>query len=224
MSLTKPDQLDFSLILASIVHDLKNGIALLGSQFESYLSDNPPSSETSQSDAQLISLELSRLNAGLVQLLGLYKIDKDQISLNKNLHCASELVEDIIAEYELLTERKGIQVELKIYSDDNWLFDDQLMHSVISNLFTNAIRYTKKKLTVEVSTSEQLTISISDDGNGFPDNMLNTDQQNVSQQSHATSTQLGIFFARTIIAMHGGRLNLSNSSKHGGGLVTIILD
>ena len=217
------DTPEFSLVLASIVHDLKNGLSLLSNQFERYLVNNPPVNEECSNDAKLMTFELTRLNAGLVQLLGLYKLDQKQLSLHRSMIQLIEMFEDLEASHELLLERRNVKLTIEVDEMLSWYMDGNLIASVLNNIVTNAIRYTETQLHITVEVKDSLIITIADDGTGFPDAMLGSESPVLDNDLKTGSTQLGLYFARAIISMHGGSISLSNGTPLKGGCVQIEL-
>ena len=102
------DTVDYALILTSAVHDMKNSLCLLLQSIESMSADINPSQDDRKHGAKLADLhyEVLRLNSGLIQVLSLYRNDKDQLPLN--------IAECFIADY--FTE---FCIKNQLYSDSN---------------------------------------------------------------------------------------------------------
>ena len=99
-----------------------------------------------------------------------------------------------------------------------------MIMEVLENLLSNAIRYSRKRIDIKVSlTSQQLILSVQDDGNGFLE-----DTQTVTSAFHQknikdslTHTGMGMYLARLYCEKHGGKLLLDNE-KSGGAIVTAV--
>ena len=109
-------------------------------------------------------------------------------------------------------------------------FDRELVASVISNVLTNAIRYAGHALLIGIEEDgEQLIISVNDDGPGYPERMLERQQDYIQGLDASTgSTGLGLYFAARIAALHErngvtGRIEISNGGALGGGLFRLYL-
>ena len=95
---------------------------------------------------------------------------------------------------------------------------------VTENLLSNALRYAKKQITINVSvTQQELKICVEDDGSGFDRDMETVTkafyQQNVKDSlNHAG---MGMYISRLYCEKHGGRLVVENSEA-GGAAVTAL--
>lgn len=95
----------------------------------------------------------------------------------------------------------------------------------LDDVFRNAETFAKSRVKVSFSRSlENLQIIVSDDGEGFPENVLARAGQpwNSTRQGDEGHRGLGIFIAQTLIEAVGGSILFGNSVS-GGGEVNIIL-
>jgi signal transduction histidine kinase len=109
-------------------------------------------------------------------------------------------------------------------------FDRELVASVLANSINNAIRYAKDALLITVSDEAgQLVITINDDGEGYPPEMIERQADYVQGINHSSgSTGLGLYFAGRIAALHqrngvGGYTRISNGGPLGGGVFSLYL-
>ncbi len=77
--------LDFSTVIASTVHDMKNSLAMLMRAHSQWLANLPGPSRQS-AEQGVIEFEFAHLNGMLVQLLGLYKLGVNQMPLQPAYH------------------------------------------------------------------------------------------------------------------------------------------
>jgi hypothetical protein len=172
----------------------------------------------------VLQYEAARVNTTLVQLLALYKLEQDQLPLNIGYHGVLDFVESVTAQHaELMTVRQ-IDVRCDIDDELSWFFDYDLCASVINNVITNTIRYTKHQIVITAwSENEQLVIEIADDGPGYPPSMVEQAANYMLGINHSTgSTGLGLFFAGQVAALHqknghSGRIELHNARRLPGG-------
>jgi two-component system sensor histidine kinase RegB len=100
----------------------------------------------------------------------------------------------------------------------------------LGNLIENATQFAKSRVDVDATWDRNdITVSIADDGPGFPEDMLarlgepylTTRARNTAPESDAPGgLGLGIFIAKTLIERSGGRMAFGNR-KTGGARVTI---
>ncbi len=219
----------FETVLASTVHDMKNSLSLLMGQLDNLSIKLEAGSENQQSVSS-IRYESSRINQSLMQLLSLYKLENNQLSIQITEVEVVDFIEDCVATHSLLAENNGI--ELKVDCDDSiiWFFDQDMVGIAINNILGNSIRYTKKQVVVSVKVVDgQLIIQIDDDGQGYPESMIDNPEQFIKKVNYNTgSTGLGLFFSATIALNHQrsgrqGSIRLSNDGLLNGGSFQITL-
>ncbi|MFJ3484301.1 sensor histidine kinase [Pseudomonas sp. NPDC090202] len=222
--------LDFSMVIASTVHDMKNSLATLTQAHSQWVKLLPP---THQGTAEqgVIDYEFAHLNGMLVQLLGLYKMGVNQLPLRPDYHELDDFIEAQLAFHQEVLASRGIVARYEV--DDFGLpgfFDRELVGSVISNVVINAIRYARSEVLISAGqVGEQLVIRVNDDGAGFPAQMLEQQSDLVlGIKQSSGSTGLGLYFAAHIARQHQrqgvhGHIEIANGGELGGGLFSIYL-
>jgi two-component system sensor histidine kinase RegB len=100
----------------------------------------------------------------------------------------------------------------------------ELMHA-LEDLLSNARDFAKTKVTVMIRcTVDEVTVTISDDGPGFPAGVLARvgAPWNTSRRGEGAHRGLGIFIASTLIETLGGSILYGNAIS-GGGEVKVYL-
>ena len=223
-------EVSFSFVLASSVHDMKNSLGMLINTLGDVMSKYPPQNQEHAKSYAILEYEAARINSELIQLLSLYRLDHD----NVRVHIDECIVVDILSEqiarnFELLQSRN---IELILECDEDLIgyFDSDLVGGVINNIIVNCARYSKQKLKISAQeTTEGLCISVEDDGPGYPDDMLNASTFAESRTNFAGGRpHLGLLFANKVSQMHKdksrqGFIRLSNHSDLGGGSFKLFL-
>ncbi|MHB2061835.1 sensor histidine kinase [Pseudomonas monsensis] len=222
--------LDFSTVIASTVHDMKNSLAMLMQAHSQWLA-RLPQAQRSGAEQGVIDFEFAHLNGMLVQLLGLYKLGVNQMPLQPAYHELDDFIEAQLAAHQEVFASRGI---IATYEVDPLsplgFFDRELVASVLGNCINNAIRYARESLLITVSDEAgQLVLSINDDGDGYPAEMLERQADYVQGINHSSgSTGLGLYFANRIAALHQrngvvGHTEISNGGPLGGGVFSLYL-
>lgn len=222
--------IDFPAFLASAAHDMKNSLGMLLNTLEEVVGNCSPDDCPSHNLLSQMQYEATRVNSNLIQLLTLYKIDRDQFSVNIS-HCSvADLLEESIIQNKPLLDYKGVEAFIDFPDDLYWFFDQNLISGVINNVLNNAFRYAGDRIRIRAAEKDGwLMISIEDNGEGYPDEMLGTGVQTNKEVSFKTgSTGLGLFFASMAAMMHKnkgreGYIEISNGGEYGGGCFTIML-
>ena len=219
------DGLDFSTVLASTVHDMKNSLALLMQSWTQWVERLPP--ELAESGERgVIEYESLRLNGMLMQMLGLYKLQLNALPLRPDWVDVDDLLQAQLARHSEILWARQITGSYSLDDPDLLHFmDEELVGSVIANVINNSIRYTRSAIHLHAAVTEedQLLIAISDDGQGYPTDMLGrystgTRDADITQGS----TGLGLYFGQCIARLHQrdgrhGHIELSNGGRLGGG-------
>ncbi len=228
-----PIKLDFSAIMASSVHDMKNSIQLLLGTLDEVVDELPAEAK---SHAKILRAEAEgrRINDQLIQLLTLYKAGNTKQSLRLSEHSVNEFLEELHIENHELLSLRGIELSITCDEELAWFFDRELLKGVINNLITNAQQYTKNKIELNASLCDKkLLFSVDDNGPGYPDAMLKcygTPHEIIPDKNSTETggTGLGLFFSATIAHLHRNRkecgyLQTSNNGIDGGARCTISL-
>lgn len=224
-------QIDFSTLMAASVHDMKNIIAAIGQAYETLLAQLPEELRRS-AQTRLIEQEALRLDGMLMQLLGLYKLEHDQLRLQSEYHRIDELFEDVTNRHHELLAYRNIKVQMDLDDPDlEGFFDANLLRTVLDNALGNAVNYCRQHIILHASGQDNgLLIQINDDGAGYPDSLLGSIRQREASSidRDSGSTGLGLHFAASIIAMHDqperpARLQLGNGGQLPGACMSIWL-
>ena len=91
--------------------------------------------------------------------------------------------------------------------------DQHMVHNVVENLVANALRFTKKVVTVNMSLDdEKITITVLDDGSGFPIEILEKGAAPFlcSNGCEGEHFGMGLYICHLLCGKHGGSLSLEN--------------
>jgi signal transduction histidine kinase len=222
--------LDFSTVIASTVHDMKNSLAMLGQAHAQWLAQLPEELRGGTARG-VIEYEFARLNGMLVQLLGLYKLGVNQLPLRPGYQEVEDFICAQLARHGEVLSSRGIAARCEVEEFDLMgFFDQELLGSVVANVIANSIRYARSALLISAREEDgQLLLSINDDGVGYPPAMLDQQADYVLGLNQSSgSTGLGLYFAARIAELHErngvvGRIELRNGGPLGGGEFRIYL-
>lgn len=222
--------LDFSLVLANTVHDMKNSLSMVVGALDEIADHCGNSGCASQQVFSQLRYEGKRLNSNLIQILTLYRINSDHYSLNIAEHDVSEVLEECYLENEGLLTLKGIELEMDCEDGLMCFFDRELVGSIINSVINNAYKYTRDRIRIGARRQDGYTaIFIEENGRGYPAAMLHAVGQKPGDiDIRNGSTGLGLFFTATIAGMHqdkgrNGYITTTNEGIEGGGRFTLYL-
>lgn len=224
------EKVDFSLILASSVHDMKNSIGMLIASLETFIEEHPPENDHQRKHFNTLHYESSRINAELVQLLTIYRMQNDHLPVRVDQHFVIDVLEDQVARNHALIESRGIHLNLRCEDNLEWVFDADLVGSVVQNVLVNCARYTRGEIELSAKVVDDLLeICVADDGQGYPQAMMESPARMVDEANLSNgNTHLGLYFAEQIAALHKqknriGYIKLENGEPLGGGCFKMVL-
>ena len=100
---------DFSLIIASAVHDMKNSLGMLLHSVDS-MCDELPEEWKKKPNVATVQYEAERVNSYLVQLLGLYRLQNKLLSLHIDEYYLEDLLDEQAAHYTQIFQSKNIEL------------------------------------------------------------------------------------------------------------------
>lgn len=219
------DQLDMATVLASTVHDAKNSLGLISNQLDDVMTELKGTNPEHARQLKRILLESNRINSALTHMLGVYKVDNQLLHPALDEVLVMEVLEDAASRYAGSLKQQNIQVDIQCEDEDMvWIMDEALINNVLTNIMTNAIRYTRDWIgLIAFEENGQLCICIDDNGDGYPDALLNCLAPDASLKVKTSSTGLGVYFAHRIAELHvdkaqgrHGRIELINKENGGG--------
>ena len=223
----RPD-IDFSMVLASAVHDMKNSLGMLLNSLDDLRQEQKDSVGQSPK-FNTLQYEAERMHNDLVQLLGIYRLGENNLSAHIEEHFVPDFLAEHMARHRPLLDGLGIQFELDA-DEINGFFDRDLLTGVLNNTLNNALRYTRHRILLKATEREGfLVISVEDDGDGYPENMQHNGTPDFRTLNFENgSTSLGLFFASSVAKLHRngelqGSICLHNESVLGGGVFEIWL-
>ena len=229
--MSEQNELDFSTILATSAHDMKNSLFMLLQSIEHLdLADNlTPKQHQAVADLHYQTL---RINGSLMQLLSLYRDEQKQLPIYIEEHSVAEMIQEVLDRNRLYLNSHHVKVVLEVDTDLTAYFDQDLVTYLIADIFVNALRHTNKSVTLRAFTDQQyVNIQVEDDGEGYPEHMLAINQHTDSQFNACKGRSgLGLLFAQKIASEHKTKqlqghilLENKNKSKSSGSLFTLRL-
>lgn len=160
----------------------------------------------------------------ITDLLNTSHLDAGKVQPHKNSVNLIGLIDQVIAELQEKTESRRQRIKFTHGKQVIDIFvDERLILMVIENLVDNASKYSPEGKAIEVTLSPHKTdveITIKDHGFGIP----KTDQKKLFQKfsrienpktENIAGTGLGLYWAKKIVDLHDGTIELQKSSDKG---------
>ncbi|MDD2759456.1 MAG: HAMP domain-containing sensor histidine kinase [Methylomonas sp.] len=217
----------FSTILGSTVHDIKTSLGtLLGLIQHLSLSQTPQQ----QDDIRQLEFEANRINHSLMQLLVIYKIDSHKFSLIVDEYPVIDLINEAKSQQIGFLQQNTVDIRVSCSEELMGYCDYQQVTNAIGNILNNALRYMRQSVLISAfEEAGYLKICIEDDGEGYPERLLNADLTKPSELDWVSgNTGLGLYFVAAIAGFHKNRdkagfVKIDNQSRLGGARFCLFL-
>jgi signal transduction histidine kinase len=130
-------------MIANISHDLRTPLTSLSGFIETlYLRRKDITLPEREQYLTIAMKESDRLKKLIDDLFELSKLEANQVNMNAEAFPIAELLQDVIAKYEVICQEKGITISSNLSEQTPWVVADiKLIDRVLQNLLDNAIKY-----------------------------------------------------------------------------------
>lgn len=212
-------------LVANVSHDLRTPIATLIAYIETMqLKDAELSADERRKYLKVARKHCERLSSLVDDLFELARLETNETKLNSEPFSIAELVQDVVQNYELAAQEKGISLASNIGQELSYVKGDiGLVERVLENLIINALRHTPKGGTVGIMLSpsdEYVNIQVFDTGVGIPEEALphifeRFYKTNGPETFLATYAGLGLAIAKRIMDLHGTTIEVKSEPNSG---------
>ncbi len=172
--------------------------------------------------AHLLEQQTDRLNRLVGQLLDMTRIESGKLRVDVKQVDVPEFLSDIVE-----ATRARVKTHRFVYSPAprfNAEIDPVRIEQVVVNLLDNAVRYSPKSSRIKIEArsffGEEFEIRITDEGRGIPlaqREKIFDRYYRATESYSASGLGLGLYIAKQIIELHGGKIWVENASPHGVG-------
>jgi len=210
--------------LSVVSHELRTPLTSIKASTILMLSQ--PLDEISDTEAKLlrnIDRNTDRLNGLVSDLLDVTKLQNGRIKLTLQPLNLAEVIQDVVASMRPLTDRRGQQLQVQLLTElSPLLADRRRLEQILTNLISNANRYTQQGGEIRVIVSynqDSITVAISDNGPGIDsaehELIFERFYRSTSSQASKTGTGLGLTIARSLVELHGGKIWVDSAPGKG---------
>ncbi|MFF2448407.1 sensor histidine kinase [Neobacillus sp. NPDC058068] len=213
--------------ISNISHDIQSPLSNIKG-YTNLLENDSISNEERNQYISIINAEIKRLSTLTKQLLLLASLDRNEDLLKKKPFNVGQQMKELIRNYQWAISEKGIMLSYST-PDIEIIGDPSLLNTVWDNLLSNAIKYNKPNGSIEISIEEKqqsIYFIFKDTGIG----MKNTEVERIFDRFYRADmartrtiegTGLGLSITKTIVALHGGHIDVKSKENEG---TTIIVE
>lgn len=200
-------------LLLDLSHELRSPLARLNVAVEL-----ARSGEDRERALDRIQKESDRLEALVSELLQVTRAEGDPETRRKEILPLDELVEDVVKDAVIEAESRGCGLRFTNGQPVSVCGDPELLRRAVENVVRNAIRYSPRETTVEVSldrTPKSALVRVRDYGPGVPEDALPRIfdpfyRVAADRGRDSGGVGLGLSIARRAVELHKGRLHAEN--------------
>jgi signal transduction histidine kinase len=208
--------------LAILAHELRNPLAIIHytnlAEDQSLLPGRPARSE-------IIDRQVQQLDQMIEDLLDISQVSRGKFRLTSEVVDVSALVDGALEKAEAIMANRGHELSVERPSGELALWGDPIrLQQVITNLLTNAARYTPKSGKIEFQVRQDnshVVFRVRDSGFGIAKEMLSRifdlqTQVARSLDSSGSSLGVGLALVRTLVELHGGTVSAMSDGPNKG--------
>jgi signal transduction histidine kinase len=197
-----------------VTHELRTPLSVIQGQAEAIADGVYPADAAHLAPILDATRTLDRL---VEDLRTLVLTDAGSLILHKEPTDIGALVHDTVESFRSQAESAGISLTAEIAPNLPTIeVDPARMRQVIGNLLSNAIRHTHSGgsvRTTATSAGYQVTITVTDTGEGIPPDLLPHVFDRFVKGPNSTGSGLGLAIARDIVTLHSGRIGATSSTS-----------
>jgi len=217
-------------MLADVSHELRTPITVIQGNVEGMLDGMYPADE-----ARLKSIiEETQILSRLVDdLRTLALAESGSLQLKREPTDLGLLIREVVSAYTTQVQEKEIDVEFALAEMDEVEIDPQRVREVLSNLVSNALRYTPSQGMVKVGMSESASgeesdaltgeavskrgvlVYVQDSGPGIEPSDLSRIFERFYKSSDSGGMGLGLSIAKYLVEAHGGKIWAESETGQG---------
>jgi signal transduction histidine kinase len=197
-------------MLADISHELRTPITVIQGNVEGMLDGVYPADEVRLKSIIEETQILSRL---VDDLRTLALAESGALHLKREPTDLAGLIRDAVSGFEAQAREKDIRIDLSLADGEDANVDPQRIREVLTNLLSNALRFTPRAGEIHVSLTEtgfgdekNVTISIADSGPGIEPEMLPHVFDRFFKSSDSGGMGLGLSIAKYLVEAHSGKI------------------
>ena len=197
-------------MLADISHELRSPITIMQGNLEGMLDGVYSADEERLKSLYEETQILSRL---VDDLRTLALAESGSLHLKREPTDLAQLIREVVSAFEAHAQEKEIKVELDLGDIDTVEIDPLRIREVLTNLLTNALRYTPSQGEVKVGVAESgsgeesgVLVYIQDSGAGIQSADLSHIFDRFYKSSDSGGMGLGLSIAKYLVEAHGGKI------------------
>ena len=201
--------------LAMLGHELRNPLAPIVTAIELMKTHVEPASAR---ERDVIERQVRHLVMLVDDLLDVSRIAQGKVELHRRPVELSDVIARAVEACSPILEERRHHLQIDVQPGLVVDADEARLCQVISNLLTNAAKYTEREGRIEIvasRTGDEIVVRVRDNGMGIPPDLLPTLFDRFVQSKRTLDRSegglgLGLSIVRSLVALHGGTVAVSS--------------
>lgn len=216
----------------TISHEIRTPVSLIIGPLENLMEEwGRISSQVKNADAVTSTLDVINRNAHRLldlvnQILDFNKVQNEGHKLVFKPVCISKLMKAVAVRFEPTLKLRGVSFSVTYPQDDFCaIVDEEGVTKILSNLMTNAMKYTRSSvsLSCRVADADTFVLEVADDGQGIS----TQDQAKIfapfyQANDNKPGTGIGLSIVQTLVAAHHGKVEVVSQLDRGAHFVVTL--
>lgn len=208
--------------IATVSHEFKTPIASMKMSLQ--LLENQQTGQLNEEQQNLVESikdDTNRLLRTTGELLNITQVETGKTSIDVTSCDVPSLVNDTVEAHKTTAAAKNIRMEVTIpMGFPDILADGEKTQWILSNLISNAIRYSYEDTLINISASQKedtLSLSVKDNGPGIPENYISRifDKYFRVPGTQKEGTGLGLAISKEFMEAQGGNITVNSTPGEG---------
>ena len=221
------------IFLATVSHELRTPLSAILT-WSQLISQGKVDFEKAKQGALVIEQSAKAQNHLIEDLLDISRIILGKVTLEIRKVDPSIVILSAIESVHSMAEKKSIKIKTLLSSESELIHADPLrLEQIVSNLLTNAIKFSPNNSQIEVGLeyigelSKRLAqIKVTDHGNGIPPEFIPHIFDRFSQADGASTRihgglGLGLSIVHNLVELHLGEIKVENAPEQKGAIFTV---
>ncbi|MBJ8325629.1 HAMP domain-containing sensor histidine kinase [Streptococcus pacificus] len=200
-----------------VSHELRTPVTVILSESE-YGKDYADTMEDAKESFNVIHRQSQLMKKMVEQILELTRAE-NKTQLTMETIDFSQFVNQFLEDSKRLFNEQSIFLDTQIEEGINLVGDPILLKRLIDNLISNAVKFTKDKIRVSLSQSENnIILSIKDNGQGIAKQELEKIWHRfyrIDSSRHTKGVGLGLSLVKEIATLHQAQVRVESELGHG---------
>ena len=211
----------------TIAHEIRTPVSLIIGPLEKIMRSLNTFPEAVSNDLKIIDRNSQRLLFLVNQLLDFRKVEQEGMKMKFVRQNISQMLKAVCERFEPSITHNGSRMEVE-YPDENFtaMIDNEAVTKLVSNLLTNANKYTKDYVKVSCMTQpnqQTFTIIVTDNGMGIS----KEEQKKIFKpfyqaMDNKPGTGIGLSLVKSIVEGHNGSIEVKSEVGQGSSFIVTL--